>query len=138
VVVAGLLKVLHVDDDPAAIRFVAAVLTAAGFAVSSASSLDEAVVLAEKVIPDLLLLDLQLPSGDGLMVARAVKAQAATSHAAVAFLTGIEEGERYGIAATMGPMIAKPVEIDALAEVVGRLARQGRQRLRSGTGSSPR
>ena len=66
-------KVLIVDDEPKIVRLVADYLEAAGFAVLTARSGDEALMRVRTDAPDLVVLDLGLPALDGLDVARAIR-----------------------------------------------------------------
>lgn len=59
------LKVLVVEDDREIRGLLCSMLTLEGFAVRSAVSLSEARALLEHDVPDLVILDLGLPDGDG-------------------------------------------------------------------------
>jgi DNA-binding NtrC family response regulator len=61
---------LIVDDDADAARMVAALVGAQGFSAETAHSLREARRQLEIQSPDLVLLDLQLPDGDGISLLR--------------------------------------------------------------------
>jgi len=66
-------SVLVVDDEPKIVRLVADYLAAAGFAVVTARSGDEALMRVRTEAPDLVVLDLGLPGLDGLDVTRAIR-----------------------------------------------------------------
>jgi DNA-binding response OmpR family regulator len=66
-------RILVVDDEPKIVRLVVDFLEAAGFAVSTARSGDEALMRARTEAPDLVVLDLGLPGLDGLDVTRALR-----------------------------------------------------------------
>jgi DNA-binding response OmpR family regulator len=66
-------QILIVDDEPKIVRLVADYLAAAGFAVSTARSGEEALMRARTEPPDLVILDLGLPQMDGLDVTRALR-----------------------------------------------------------------
>jgi two-component system alkaline phosphatase synthesis response regulator PhoP len=66
-------RILIVEDEPKIVRLVADYLTAAGFAVVTAGSGDEALMRARTERPDLVILDLGLPGTDGLDVTRALR-----------------------------------------------------------------
>lgn len=67
-------KVLVVDDEPAILRFLRAALVAGGYDVAEAGSMSEAVRAIAARAPDLVVLDLGLPDGDGKDVIRKVRA----------------------------------------------------------------
>jgi two-component system KDP operon response regulator KdpE len=60
--------VLVVEDDPSMRRFLRNSLQPAGYRVIDASNGAEGLALATQHVPDLVLLDLGLPDGDGLHV----------------------------------------------------------------------
>lgn len=69
-------KVLLVEDEPAQREVLAYNLEAEGFDVARAENGDEALVLAEEVAPDLILLDWMLPGVSGIEICRRLKARA--------------------------------------------------------------
>ncbi len=68
--------VLVVDDEPEIVRILRDYLERAGFAVLSAADGETAVATAHRQRPDIVILDLTLPSMDGLDVARALRRNA--------------------------------------------------------------
>jgi two-component system alkaline phosphatase synthesis response regulator PhoP len=65
--------VLVVDDQPEIVRILRDYLERAGFSVLTAADGAAAVVVARRDKPDLIVLDLTLPTMDGLDVARALR-----------------------------------------------------------------
>jgi DNA-binding response OmpR family regulator len=70
---AGVPKVLVVDDAPDIVRLTRDFLEHAGFAVLSARDGNEAIAVARRERPDLIVLDLGLPGMDGLDVTRELR-----------------------------------------------------------------
>jgi two-component system KDP operon response regulator KdpE len=66
-------KVLVVDDERQIRRFLRAALSAQGYEIAEAASVEEAVHAAATFLPDVIILDLGLPDGDGTMVVRQVR-----------------------------------------------------------------
>ena len=90
--------ILAVEDEPLNRRLLHAVLEPAGYRVIDAATLAEAREWLASNLPDLILLDLRLPDGNGLELARELK--------------GSEEWRRVPIvAATASAM--PPVQLDA-------------------------
>ena len=59
-------KLLLVDDEPDLLKMVSDILSDAGFeTVLTAATVKEAIITAEKEKPDLMVLDVMLPDGDG-------------------------------------------------------------------------
>jgi len=67
------LKVLVVEDDREIRSLLLSVLTVEGFDVRSAASLSEAQALLQHDSPDLVILDLGLPDGDGSALLRTIR-----------------------------------------------------------------
>lgn len=65
--------VLVVDDEPAILRFLQPALAAAGYSVLAVGTVADAVKSIAARPPDLVLLDLGLPDGDGKEVIRKVR-----------------------------------------------------------------
>jgi len=89
-------KVLIVEDDPLIVEAVEKTLTMApAFSLKSVSLPDQALPAAIRYKPDLVLLDIRLPGGDGRAVLRALKENVATRAIPVIFLTGLAgEGDK--------------------------------------------
>jgi two-component system KDP operon response regulator KdpE len=66
-------RVLVVDDEPQILRGLRIVLRSAGYAVEQAESSGQALASLADHVPDVLLLDLVLPDGDGVDVCRQVR-----------------------------------------------------------------
>ena len=77
--------VLVVDDEPKIVQLARDYLEHAGFSVTSASDGKEALTHFRTKSPDLIVLDLGLPTLDGLDVARAIRK---TSNVPIVMLTG--------------------------------------------------
>jgi CheY-like chemotaxis protein len=82
--------VLVVDDDPAAVELIAAYLTMPAYVVVRAYGGQEAIVLAHRVQPDLILLDLMMPEVSGFDVIRALKADPSTAGISILVVTARE------------------------------------------------
>src|SRR5687768_3116478 len=71
--------VLVVEDDPWTRTITTALLAGEGFAVVEAKNGEEALRLAKQHTPDVVLLDLALPTKSGLEVLRELKADTSTT-----------------------------------------------------------
>ncbi len=71
------LNVLVVEDDAAIRGLLRSALAAEGFEVTTAVSVSEATALLRHHPPDLVVLDLGLPDGDGAALVRVVRSQSA-------------------------------------------------------------
>jgi two-component system KDP operon response regulator KdpE len=66
--------ILIIDDDEAVRRFLRTVLSGQGYTIAEAVTVATGIAAIKQVQPDVLLLDLGLPDGDGLDVLRAMPA----------------------------------------------------------------
>ena len=67
-------RILVVEDNPKNLKLVRDVLTYAGYEVIEATSGEDGVRLAHETVPDLILMDLQLPGIDGAEALRQIRA----------------------------------------------------------------
>jgi len=86
-------KVLVVDDVSKNIQVLAGVLGSHNYVVSAAMNGQQALLIAEKVLPDLILLDVTMPEIDGFEVCKRLKANPSTKHIPIIFLTARTETE---------------------------------------------
>lgn len=122
-------RVLIVEDDPKIIEAIEKTLSL-GTGFSSRSVSDPAKALGEAVDskPDLILLDVRLPGGDGRVVLKSLRANAATSAVPVIMLTGMSsEGDKV-LALNLGAddYVVKPFgAMELLARIQAVLRRYG-------------
>lgn len=81
-------SVLVIDDSPDIHALLDVRLAAEGVAVLHALTPDEGIALARARLPDLVLLDLEMPGRSGFEVCQELKASPVTEGIAVIFLTG--------------------------------------------------
>jgi adenylate cyclase len=80
-------RILVVDDTPANIRTVAAILRAEGYQLSAATHGRQALEALRRVRPDLILLDVSMPGLDGVETCRRIKDSEAWRDIPIIFLT---------------------------------------------------
>ena len=81
-------SVLAIDDDPNVLELLARTLGRLGYEVWQSLDGEAGCLLAEAHIPDVILLDLDMPGADGFAVCRRLKANSETALIPVVFLTG--------------------------------------------------
>lgn len=84
-------RILVVDDQPANLRVVSALLTRHGYEVLSASDGESALELAGTQVPDLMLLDMMMPGMDGFELISRIKQQPGLVQIPVVFLTAAQD-----------------------------------------------
>ncbi|MCK5798920.1 MAG: response regulator transcription factor, partial [Deltaproteobacteria bacterium] len=87
----GAAGVLLVEDDAVAARMTAAHLESVGLVARGVSSLAEARVLLSRWRPELVLLDIELPDGDGIELCRELKNAEETADIPVMVLSGFDD-----------------------------------------------
>jgi two-component system, cell cycle response regulator DivK len=117
---ASLPLVLIVDDSARNRKLARDVLSLAGFRTLEAGTAAEGITLATERLPDLILLDLRLPDGDGIDVARTLRAATRTSRIPVVALTALplDARDQWLLDAGFAGVIGKPLDIDTFAEQV--------------------
>ncbi len=105
-------KILVVDDEADICEFISYNLKKEGYQVWVANNGKEAIPIALKVKPDLILLDVMMPVMDGLETCRIIKAEPEFSKTFVVFLTARAEeySEIEGFNAGADDYIAKPIK----------------------------
>ena len=114
------LKILIVEDDADTRRALTLRLRFNNFETVYAVDGFSAVSAAAKEHPDLILLDIGLPAGDGFMVMERLKANAGLATIPVIVLTGRERKENYERAMQAGcyAYFEKPADNDALLTAI--------------------
>ncbi|HXC41730.1 MAG TPA: response regulator, partial [Burkholderiales bacterium] len=99
--------VLIVDDDPKAVEVIAAFLPKPGYAVVRAYGGAEAIALAERLHPDLILLDLMMPEVSGFDVVEALQRAPDTAGIPVLVVTAkqITEQDRDALNSSPGKVV---------------------------------
>ena len=118
-----------IEDDPAIVRAVEKTLTMSpGFSLDWVSDPDKAVAEASARKPDLVLLDVRLPGGDGRVVLQALKENTATRGIPVILLTGLaNEGDKVlGLNLGADDYVVKPFgAMELMARIQAVLRRSG-------------
>jgi DNA-binding response OmpR family regulator len=109
---------LVVDDEPEIRQLVQKTLEAKGYAVETAADGEQALVKADALVPDVILLDAMLPKVHGFEACRRLKASSRTRLIPVVMMTAIYRGWRFAQDAreTYGAedYVEKPFRLDDL------------------------
>ncbi len=109
--------ILCIEDDPSTCQLVKRVFEARGFHVLLARNGEEGIKLAEAQLPDVILLDINLPDMNGYTVARRIReGQPGLAQTPMVALTGnaLDGDAEKALQAGCNLYLAKPVSIREL------------------------
>jgi len=117
-------SVLVAEDDADTRRLLAHLLGKAGYQVIEAADGLEAVSLARRHMPGLVLMDIKMPRMDGVTALRALREDSTTRDIAIVMMTvspgAMEENRRYVEDIGVAGLIRKPCTASELAAAIAR------------------
>ena len=107
-------SILIVDDIPENLSLLHESLDQAGYQVLVATNGFDAIEIAHRIQPDMILLDGSMPEMDGFETCTQLKASPVTEHIPVIFMTGLTETEHILKGFQVGGVdyVTKPLNID--------------------------
>ena len=116
-------KVLVIDDDETLTRTIQAILKSYGYTVLVARSGEEGLEVAQKEIPDLIILDVILPKMKGREVCKKIKESPDTKDIPVIFLTAKDSSDDIEAEMAAGAVthLTKPVYANSLLSTLRRV-----------------
>jgi len=120
-------RILVVEDDLMNMRLAQHVLEVEGYTVVKAATGQEALKQIESTLPDLILMDLQLPDIDGMTLVRILRAKAITRDTTILALTAYAmKGDREKILQIgCNDYISKPINVREFINTVRRYLDSG-------------
>jgi two-component system cell cycle response regulator DivK len=114
-------RILMVDDNPTNLKLVRVLLGAAGYELRAATSGAEVLRLLPEFMPQLILMDIQLPDVDGLILTHQLKAEPAYRDIAVVALTAnaMKGDIDKALACGCSGYITKPIDTRSFVGQVG-------------------
>jgi CheY-like chemotaxis protein len=114
------LRVLMVDDNIDLVIMLASSLRQRGYSVQAAYTGPDGLILAQKWVPDVILLDIGLPGLDGYEVARRLRSHPQTRHARIIAVTGYgrDVDKKLADEAGFDAHVTKPVETPDLEKIM--------------------
>ncbi|OGT96237.1 MAG: two-component system response regulator [Geobacteraceae bacterium GWB2_52_12] len=109
-------KILAVDDEPNILMSIEFILDMEGYEVHTARDGDEALEVAERVRPDVILLDINMPRKDGYEVCRLLRERADMAGTKVIMLTAKGQAleRKKGLEVGADEYVTKPFSADEL------------------------
>ncbi len=119
-------KILLVDDEVDILEFISYNLEKDGYKVYTAQNGLEAIKIAEKKIPDLIILDVMMPEMDGIAACEEIRKIPALQNTVIAFLTARSEdySQIAGFEAGADDYITKPIRPKVLISRVKALLKR--------------
>ena len=114
-------RVLVADDEPSTAEMLALILGFTGYDVSRAYDGVQALELAQKVKPDVMLLDVRMPKLYGSDVAKRIKSDPELADKVVVLFSSADEDDVQWREVGADAFLRKPIDIRVLPEVVSNL-----------------
>ncbi len=120
------IKILVVDDEDDILEFISYNLINEGYEVKLASNGVEAIEIAKKFLPDLIILDVMMPDMDGITTCHKIKSIEALSETIITFLSARSEDytQIAGLDSGADDYITKPIRPRLLLSRVNALLRR--------------
>lgn len=122
-------KILIVDDEPDILELIEYNLRKEGYQVFLAGNGQEAINMAKKVMPDMIILDIMMPKMDGIEACRVLRSMPEFKNTFMVFLTARSEeySEIAGFNVGADDYIAKPIKPRALVSRINAILRRNSQ-----------
>lgn len=114
-------KILIVEDNDKLSRLYAKALTKAGYDVFQVRTIEHALLCLPRIEPGIIVLDLNMPDGDGRVIINALQEENRYSDTRVIVVSGRAEMEQTVKDLGVQEFLFKPVEIDTLRQTVARV-----------------
>lgn len=116
----GKMRILIVEDDPNNLKLFRDILHYKGYATLEATDGQQAVDMAKAGLPDLILMDIQMPVLNGIEATRRIKEDEATRHIRIVALTAnaMDGDEERMLKAGCHDYIAKPIHVAEFIEKI--------------------
>lgn len=113
-------SVLLIDDDSTTLLSIGVRLKSMGYAVHTAKDAVSAISTVRKVNPDVVVVDISLPAGDGFIVADRLQKLVSTAATPIIFITASEKPGLRERAMKSGAaaFLQKPFEATELADAI--------------------
>lgn len=115
--------ILIADDSRFQLQLMSDHLTSKGHRVSTAVDALQAFTLAVRLVPDAIVLDINMPAGSGVEVLKRLRISQKTQHIPVVVVSGSNEVGIESLIKSMGAVdfYRKPVDLDQLAGCLARI-----------------
>lgn len=121
--IEGKYLILVVDDSADNVAVISLDLQSQGYRVVTASNGEDAIAVATQTMPNLILMDINLPALDGLGATRRIREYDALREVPVIAITafGTEGFQRAAYDAGVSGYLTKPLDFDRMHQLIARL-----------------
>jgi len=115
--------ILVVDDSADNVAVISLDLQQQGYRVVTAGNGEDAVAVATQMLPNLILMDINLPTLDGLGATRRIRETSALRDVPIVAITafGTEGFQRAAYDAGVSGYLTKPIDFDRMHQLIARL-----------------
>lgn len=119
--------ILVVDDSADNVAMISLDLQQQGYRVVTAANGEDAVTVAIQMMPNLILMDINLPTLDGLGATRRIRENDALREVPIIAITafGTEGFQRAAYDAGVSGYLTKPLDLDRMHQLIARLLSPG-------------
>ena len=119
--------ILVVDDSADNVAMISLDLQQQGYRVVTAANGEDAVAVATQTLPNLILMDINLPTLDGLGATRRIRENASLREVPVIAITafGTEGFQRAAYDVGVSGYLTKPLDLDRMHQLIARLLSPG-------------
>ena len=120
------MNLLIADDDKTFCELLGAEMRSQGWGVTIAADAMQTIMYARRILPAVIVLDIQMPGGNGVTALRTLKASTKTADIPVLVVSGSTEAamEATVLAAGAARYLAKPVDFTHVGAVIEELAQR--------------
>lgn len=122
----GSREILVVEDDLVTQNMIKTTLRNAGYQVFTASTGKEAIELAQKRLPEVIVLDIMMPDMDGGEIAEALRNDPKSAKTPIIFLSALVTGKEERVSSQKDPTVfmSKPFNRERLLNEVRKFIKQ--------------
>lgn len=127
-------QVLIVEDEAVSRSVIREIVESCGYTAAEAVDGTDGLAKAERMHPDVILLDVRMPGLDGFEVCRGLKENPETKTIPVIFVTGMQDASLSHLAFQAGGVacVTKPVRPEALVAILGSVLASVERQAKSG------
>lgn len=117
--------ILYVEDNADNRLLIRRILSAYGYSVIEAESAARALQVLDEQMPDLILMDINMPDVDGYTLTAHLKSQTGFGHIPIVAMTAnaLKGDQERSLKAGCDGYIQKPIDVDTLTDQIARFLR---------------